>query len=109
MSEMVLPRSTAIDWQNIGPQSENCKLKFFYTGLWRFLFHSFAHTHLSQQAIFFQRITIPEILQNPWFKKGYKPAKFIEEEDVNLEDINAVFNNSSVGFTSLQIITWYSV
>ena len=47
---------------------------------------------------FFQRITIPEILQNSWFKKGYSPPKFIEEEDVTLEDIDAVFNNSSVGF-----------
>jgi 5'-AMP-activated protein kinase catalytic alpha subunit len=40
------------------------------------------------------RITIPEILDNEWFKKGYKPPKFNEEEDVNLDDIDAVFNDS---------------
>uniref|UniRef100_A0A0C9SAD2 non-specific serine/threonine protein kinase n=1 Tax=Wollemia nobilis TaxID=56998 RepID=A0A0C9SAD2_9CONI len=40
------------------------------------------------------RITIPEILENEWFKKGYKPPKFKEEEDVNLDDIDAVFNDS---------------
>ncbi|GLJ49585.1 hypothetical protein SUGI_1051810 [Cryptomeria japonica] len=40
------------------------------------------------------RITIPEILENDWFKKGYKPPKFKEEEDVNLDDVDAVFNDS---------------
>ncbi|KAK8365997.1 hypothetical protein V6Z12_A02G093500 [Gossypium hirsutum] len=32
------------------------------------------------------RITIPEILQDEWFKKGYKPPKFEQDEDVNLDD-----------------------
>ncbi|EFJ12879.1 hypothetical protein SELMODRAFT_234951 [Selaginella moellendorffii] len=41
------------------------------------------------------RITVPEILENEWFKKGYVPAKFEEEEHVNLSDIDAVFNASS--------------
>ncbi|KAK5812885.1 hypothetical protein PVK06_028329 [Gossypium arboreum] len=27
------------------------------------------------------RITIPEILQDEWFKKGYKPPKFEQDED----------------------------
>jgi hypothetical protein len=40
------------------------------------------------------RITVPEILDNEWFKKGYKPPKFNEEEDVNLDDVDAVFNDS---------------
>lgn len=39
------------------------------------------------------RITIPEILQNDWFKKGYTPAKFTEEGHINLEDVDAVFND----------------
>lgn len=43
-----------------------------------------------------QRITIPEILENEWFKKDYKPAQFQEEEDVNLDDVDAVFDNSKV-------------
>lgn len=40
------------------------------------------------------RITVPEILDNEWFKKGYKPSEFNEEEDVNLDDVDAVFNDS---------------
>ncbi|KVH97330.1 NAF domain-containing protein [Cynara cardunculus var. scolymus] len=40
------------------------------------------------------RITIPQILENDWFKKGYKPPHFEQEEDVNLDDVDAVFNES---------------
>ncbi|KAH9318563.1 hypothetical protein KI387_020332, partial [Taxus chinensis] len=40
------------------------------------------------------RITIPEILENSWFKKGYAPAKFREEKDTNLDDIDALFCDS---------------
>ncbi|XP_038681884.1 CBL-interacting serine/threonine-protein kinase 9-like [Tripterygium wilfordii] len=40
------------------------------------------------------RITIPEILVDEWFKKGYKPPCFDQEEDVNLDDVDAVFNDS---------------
>ncbi|KAL5572192.1 hypothetical protein UlMin_021789 [Ulmus minor] len=40
------------------------------------------------------RMTIAEILEDPWFKKGYKPTNFQEEEDVNLDDVDAVFNDS---------------
>jgi len=40
------------------------------------------------------RISISEILEDDWFKKGYKPAHFREDEDVNLDDIDAVFNDS---------------
>ncbi|KAK5795345.1 hypothetical protein PVK06_036607 [Gossypium arboreum] len=32
------------------------------------------------------RLTIPKILQDEWFKKGYKPPKFEQDEDVNLDD-----------------------
>ncbi|XP_031394603.1 CBL-interacting serine/threonine-protein kinase 9-like isoform X1 [Punica granatum] len=42
------------------------------------------------------RITIPEILEDEWFKKGYKPPQFEQEEDVNLDDVDAVFNYSQV-------------
>lgn len=43
-----------------------------------------------------QRMTIPEILENDWFKKDYKPAQFKEEDNINLDDVDAVFNNSKV-------------
>ncbi|KAI3897469.1 hypothetical protein MKW92_032817 [Papaver armeniacum] len=42
-----------------------------------------------------QRITIPQILETEWFKKGYKPPNFKQdEEDISLSDIDAVFNDS---------------
>lgn len=40
------------------------------------------------------RITISEILQDEWFKKDYHPPTFTEEEDVNLDDVDAAFNDS---------------
>ncbi|KAL0373865.1 UNVERIFIED_CONTAM: CBL-interacting serine/threonine-protein kinase [Sesamum radiatum] len=40
------------------------------------------------------RITISEILENEWFKKNYKPPHFAAEEDVSLDDVDAVFNDS---------------
>ncbi|KAJ7968990.1 Non-specific serine/threonine protein kinase [Quillaja saponaria] len=39
------------------------------------------------------RITISEVIENEWFKKGYKPPRF-EQADVSLDDINAIFNES---------------
>jgi len=44
----------------------------------------------------FQRITIPEIREDEWFKKGYRPPHFEHEEEVNLDDIDAAFNDSQV-------------
>ncbi|THF95149.1 hypothetical protein TEA_020330 [Camellia sinensis var. sinensis] len=40
------------------------------------------------------RITIPQILENDWFKKSYKPPQFEQGENVNLDDIDAVFNDT---------------
>ncbi|KAK9280290.1 hypothetical protein L1049_013978 [Liquidambar formosana] len=40
------------------------------------------------------RITIPEILENEWFKKDYRPPCFTKGEDVNLDDVDAAFNDS---------------
>jgi 5'-AMP-activated protein kinase catalytic alpha subunit len=39
------------------------------------------------------RIRIEEIRNDEWFKRGYVPAKLIEYEDVNLDDVNAVFDD----------------
>ncbi|KAG8388922.1 hypothetical protein BUALT_Bualt02G0175600 [Buddleja alternifolia] len=41
-----------------------------------------------------KRITIPEILENEWFKKDYKQPVFDETEDTNLDDVEAVFKDS---------------
>lgn len=40
------------------------------------------------------RITIAEVIENEWFKKGYQPPVF-EQEEVNLDDVNAIFNESA--------------
>ncbi|XP_058199750.1 CBL-interacting serine/threonine-protein kinase 23 isoform X2 [Rhododendron vialii] len=39
------------------------------------------------------RITIAEVIENEWFKKGYKPPTF-EQADVSLDDVDAIFNES---------------
>lgn len=40
-------------------------------------------------------MTFAEVIVNDWFKKGYKPPVF-EQENVNLDDVNAIFNESAV-------------
>ncbi|KAI3917011.1 hypothetical protein MKX01_003460 [Papaver californicum] len=40
------------------------------------------------------RITIPELLEDPWFKKGFKPPVFEEKDHTNLDDVDAVFKDS---------------
>eukprot|EP00250_Pteridium_aquilinum_P007805 c17452_g1_i1 orf=697-1389(+) len=40
------------------------------------------------------RATIPQILQNSWFKKDFSPVNLEEESDVSPDDVNAVFNES---------------
>lgn len=43
-----------------------------------------------------QRITIPEILEGEWFRKGFKPPAFEQDEEINLDDVDAVFSDSKV-------------
>ncbi|KAJ6372657.1 hypothetical protein OIU76_027052 [Salix suchowensis] len=40
------------------------------------------------------RITIAELIENEWFKKGYKPPTF-EQANVSLDDVNSIFNESA--------------
>ncbi|CAI0544824.1 unnamed protein product [Linum tenue] len=40
------------------------------------------------------RITIAEVIENEWFKKGYKPPVF-EQADVSLDDVDSIFNDSA--------------
>ena len=42
-----------------------------------------------------QRITIAEVIENEWFKKGYKPPSF-EQADVSLADVDSIFNEIAV-------------
>lgn len=52
-------------------------------------------TVLTFEIVLKQRITIAEVIENEWFKKGYQPPVF-EQEEVNLDDVNAIFNESAV-------------
>ncbi|KAL3643677.1 CBL-interacting serine/threonine-protein kinase 23 [Castilleja foliolosa] len=40
------------------------------------------------------RITFSEVLENDWFKKGYKPPIF-EHEEITLGDVDSIFNEST--------------
>lgn len=40
------------------------------------------------------RITIPQLLKDPWFKKGYKPPVFDEKYQTSLDDVDAAFGDS---------------
>ncbi|KAI4964223.1 hypothetical protein ZWY2020_006835 [Hordeum vulgare] len=40
------------------------------------------------------RITIPQLLKDPWFKKGYKPTVFHEKYQTSLDDVDAAFGDS---------------
>jgi hypothetical protein len=41
-------------------------------------------------------MTIPEILEDEWFKKGYRRPEFDEKCDTSLDDVDVVFNDSEV-------------
>lgn len=40
------------------------------------------------------RITVAEIIEDEWFKKEYRPPQFEQEAHVNVDDVDAVFNDS---------------
>ncbi|CAN6200340.1 unnamed protein product [Urochloa humidicola] len=40
------------------------------------------------------RIKVPQILKDPWFKKGYKPPAFEEACQATLDDVDAAFGDS---------------
>nr|QCH00484.1 CBL-interacting protein kinase 17 [Vitis amurensis] len=39
------------------------------------------------------RIRIEQIRSDEWFRRGYVPVRLLEYEDVNLDDVNAVFDD----------------
>lgn len=56
-----------------------------------------------------QRINVPELLEDEWFKKDYKPPEFDEVQSANLDDVEAVFMDSEVSETMhTQIIFTFS-
>lgn len=47
-------------------------------------------------SVMLQRMTIAEILEHEWFREDYKPPRFEQDDDVNLDDVDAVFSNNQV-------------
>jgi hypothetical protein len=43
-----------------------------------------------------QRITIAQILEDPWFKKGFKPPVFDDKYETSFDDVYAAFGDSEV-------------
>lgn len=43
-----------------------------------------------------QRVKIEAIRQDPWFQRNYVPVNLREDGQVNLDDIQAVFNDIEV-------------
>jgi hypothetical protein len=43
-----------------------------------------------------QRIKVAGIRNDGWFKKNYLPVRMHEDEDVSLDDVQAVFSDSEV-------------
>lgn len=43
-----------------------------------------------------QRVEIEAIRQEPWFQRNYVPVNLREDGQVNLDDIQAVFNDIEV-------------
>ncbi|KAK7397462.1 hypothetical protein VNO78_18634 [Psophocarpus tetragonolobus] len=48
------------------------------------------------------RIKIHELLEDAWFKKGYKPASFTEEEDLSVDDVAVAFSHSNEKLVTLR-------
>ncbi|MCO5567589.1 hypothetical protein L7F22_021283 [Adiantum nelumboides] len=40
------------------------------------------------------RITVTQIFQDPWFRKGYKPIKLAAFQNIKVDDVDAVFSES---------------
>lgn len=52
-----------------------------------------------------QRIRIEDIRYDEWFRKSYVPVRLVEYEDVNLDDVYAVFDDPEVGKALNMLIT----
>ncbi|KAB2030398.1 hypothetical protein ES319_D05G228900v1 [Gossypium barbadense] len=51
---------------------------------------------LDLTTLYSKRITIEQIRSDEWFKKSYVPARLLEYEDINLDDVNAVFDDPEI-------------
>ncbi|PKI32492.1 hypothetical protein CRG98_047116 [Punica granatum] len=44
-------------------------------------------------ALYKKRVSIAEVIEDEWFKKGYKPPSF-QPSDISLDDVDAIFTES---------------
>ncbi|KAK4784767.1 hypothetical protein SAY86_019135 [Trapa natans] len=49
-----------------------------------------------------KRITIPEIIEDPWYQINYKPACGFEDEKKNHDDVNTAFDASEVKYKTAE-------
>ena len=54
-----------------------------------------------------QRIRIEGIRKDPWFQKNYVPVRHRDDEEVNFDDVNAVFNDIEVGLCSFVPLLYF--
>lgn len=54
-----------------------------------------------------QRIRIEGIRKDPWFRKNYVPVRHRDDEEVNFDDVNAVFNDIEVGLCSFVPLLYF--
>ncbi|KAJ7541138.1 hypothetical protein O6H91_10G048100 [Diphasiastrum complanatum] len=48
------------------------------------------------------RITVMQIREDDWFKKNYVPVRLYEDEDANLDDVQAVFDDTEEKYVKEQ-------
>ena len=48
-----------------------------------------------------------QVLEDPWFKEGYKPENNKVEEEINVDDVHMVFNDSKVWETQMGSLILY--
>lgn len=56
-----------------------------------------------------QRICIEGIRKDPWFRKNYAPVELREDEEVNLDDVCAVFEDIEVDLRCFVILIEFFV
>ena len=56
-----------------------------------------------------QRIRIEGLRKDPWFRKNYVPVEHREDEEINLDDVCAVFDDIEVNLHSFVLLTDFFV
>jgi len=99
-----VPFLTTLIHPDVGKNSQNCVVCFRHVQKTiGFAWIGFYHGGL------WQRVTVAQIRKTDWFKKGYTPAKFEQKDDINLDDIESAFSESTVSHTINQQMCTFSL